>query len=146
MRRFLLWVIPALTLALTIQANGLDRQPFLGLLPAGELNSEQKEALDLLLTEYRAAASRADQRQGTMFRAFRHAAVIGEPDVDQQMARLIRMEAERLVLEAKLGEQIRHLLTPAQLEQIALLSPRSIVGAALGRAPQPDAERGHLVF
>ena len=59
MRRFLLWVIPALTLALTIQANGLDRQPFLGLLPAGELNSEQKEALDLLLTEYRAAASRA---------------------------------------------------------------------------------------
>ena len=146
MRRFLLWVIPILTLALTIQANGLNMQPFLGLLPAGELNPDQKEALDLLLTEYRVAARRTDQRHGAMIRAFRHATVTGEPDVDQQMARLIRMEAERLVSEAKLGEQIRHLLTPAQLEQIAVPSLITIEDISLDRAPTPDAEGGYLVF
>ena len=148
MRRFFPWALTALVLTLTVQAEGLNVQPFLGLLPTGELNSEQKEALDLLLAEHGVATRRVDQRQNAMIQAFRRAAVTGEPDVDQQMAALIRMEAERLITEARLGEQIRHILTPTQLEQIVLHPPdrNSDERATLRRALKTDNRSGHLVF
>lgn len=148
MRCLLPWAILALFLALTVRAEGLSVRPFLGLLPTGELNSEQKEALDLLLAEHPVATRRVDQRQNAMIQAFRRAAVTGEPDVDQQMAALIRMEAERLITEARLGEQIRQILTPAQLEQIVLYPPdqNSDERAAMRRALKTDNRNGHLVF
>ncbi len=148
MRRFLPWAIAALVLTLTVQGDALNPLPFLGLLPTDELNAEQKEALDLLLEEYGSTTRRMDRRHGAMIQAFRRAAVTGEPDVDQQMATLIRMEAERLVPEARLGERIRRILTPEQLEQIVLLQPNLITSerASMRRAPHPDTESGHLVF
>tara|TARA_Y100000588_G_C14262286_1_gene928171 strand:- start:2134 stop:2532 length:399 start_codon:yes stop_codon:yes gene_type:complete len=132
---------------LTVQGNALSERTFLDLLPSAELNAEQKESVEQLLEAHRDATRRIDQRHSAMVRAFRRAVVAGDPSVDEQMATLIRMEAERLVKEAQLGEQIRDLLTPAQIEQIVSLLPqlndaRSTVGSAL----QTYHDRDHLVF
>lgn len=108
-----------------------------------ELDASQRTELAVLLEAHNVWLQAHNRDREVLVRAFRRSAVLDVPAGDEQIARLIRMEASRLNTESILAKHVRAILTKEHLEQVALLADN---GMSLARSVDVSTKLGKLTF